>query len=237
MSADTPARQTPPPQLRPEHAERRVAERRVGIKMLVVIALTTSGALFTNLWVLTGVLLFSCLCALAYRAPLLRLFARWHSLLWLLGLVALLQIVFVRSGSPELVLEGRMLASSAGLQGAASVVLRYLIILVAGFIMSTATMGEVMRVLLRLRLPYRFVFAVVISAQFIPRFAQLFRNALAAMQLRGLNVKKLNLIRKCRVYLYLIFPVIASSLVAATDLAIAMETRGFGAYKKRSSLT
>jgi len=206
-------------------------------KMLLIIAVTTPGVILQVPWVLAALLVCALVCALLWRAPVLRLLRRWRAVLWLLLVVAVLQIVFTRTGAPAVSLRGAVLVTSGGLNAAACVALRYGVILVAGFIMSTATMGEVMRALLRLRLPYRFVFMVVVCAQFIPRFAQLFRDALASMQLRGLSFKQIGLIKKGQVYLSLIFPVIAAALVAAQDLAIAMEIRGFGAYKKRSSLT
>jgi len=206
-------------------------------KILIVVALSTSAVAIQNPLALAALLALSLVGALAYQAPVLRLLARWRQVLWLLAVVALLQIVFLRSGRALIAAGGTALVTAGGARAAAGVALRYLIILVAGFIMSTSPVREVTGALLRLRLPYTFVFMVVVTVQFIPRFAQLFREGLAAMQLRGLDFKRIGLIKRCRAYLYLVFPVIAAALVAAQDLAIAMETRGFGAYKKRSSLT
>ena len=206
-------------------------------KIALVAALSSVAVAFNNPYALAILLGASALLALAYGAPVLHLLQRWRQVIWLLIVVALFQMVFLREGRALLSVGGTTLVTAAGLRAAASVAQRYLVILLAGFIMSTSSAGEVMRALLGLRLPYVFVFMVVVTAQFIPRFAQLFREGLEAMQLRGLDFKRISLIRRARAYLYLVFPVVAAALVAAQDLAIAMETRGFGAYKKRSSLT
>ncbi|MCL2654457.1 MAG: energy-coupling factor transporter transmembrane protein EcfT [Coriobacteriia bacterium] len=204
-------------------------------KMALVTLLTTGAVVIAQLGALALILLLSLVAAGAYGASLPRMLRRWRAILWLLGVVALFQIAFLRTGRALLTLAGVMLVSSDGLRVAGQVSVRYLIIMAAALIMSTSSARDVTQALTRLRLPTTFVFMVIVTVQFIPRFAQLFRDSLAAMQLRGLDFRRISLIKRARAYLYLIFPVIAAALIAAQDLAIAMETRGFGAYKKRSA--
>jgi energy-coupling factor transport system permease protein len=56
-----------------------------------------------------------------------------------------------------------------------------------------------------------------------------------AIQLRGLDFKKISFGKKLKVYRYLLLPIIISSILKAKDLSIVMEMRGLRAYPTRTN--
>ena len=90
--------------------------------------------------------------------------------------------------------------------------------------------------LTQIGVPYMFAFMMMTALRFIPEFGAVFADALVSIQLRGVELKKVPLGRKLRLYGYLLLPVTADAVVKSQDLAIAMEARGFGAQKKADKL-
>ena len=56
-----------------------------------------------------------------------------------------------------------------------------------------------------------------------------------ALQLRGIDLKKIKLKEKLLTYKYLLLPITANSILRARELATAMEMKAFRAYPKRTS--
>jgi energy-coupling factor transport system permease protein len=91
--------------------------------------------------------------------------------------------------------------------------------------------------LTQIGIPYMFAFMMMTALRFIPDYSRAFSDALVSIQLRGIELKKVPFGKKLRLYGYLLLPVTADAVVKSQDLAIAMEARGFGSYKKRTSYT
>ena len=83
-------------------------------------------------------------------------------------------------------------------------------------------------------LPYTFCFSLHIAIRFVPFFAEAFSQALTALQLRGIDLRRVPLRKKLRLYSSLLLPVVTDAVVQARRLVITMEARGFGALPKRT---
>lgn len=205
------------------------------VKLLWLI-LSTSGALFFTrpLWLL-GLFCFSALAALLLGVSPEKLWQRTGMLWPLLLPICLMQIFFVRSGSPLLTLGPLTLVFSGGLLQACIIINRVFIILCGAAIMAEDNQRRVIASLTKMGVPYLFSFLLLIALRFIPLFTGAFSEALVAIQLRGVELENLKLRQRFHLYSNLALPVVADGIGKAQELAMAMEARGFGAMKKRSS--
>ena len=114
-------------------------------------------------------------------------------------------------------------------------ILRLMIIIVSSVILTTSTSREIIQALIQMGLPYEIAFMVSISIRFLPLFKDEMRDMVVALQLRGIDLKKIKLKEKLLTYKYLLLPITANSILRARELATAMEMKAFRAYPKRSS--
>lgn len=106
-------------------------------------------------------------------------------------------------------------------------------IMTSGVIMSTSNYRDTIQALVQWKVPYKIAFMTSLSLRFIPIFMEEFQDSMVALQLKGVDFKKIPFGRKMQIYIYLITPIIMSSLKHAEEIAIAMEARAFGAYGRR----
>jgi len=86
-----------------------------------------------------------------------------------------------------------------------------------------------------MKVPYEIAFMVSIAVRFLPIFRNEMIDMVTALQLRGIDLKKLGYREKIKVYQYLLLPITTNSILMAKELATAMEMRGFRAYAQRTS--
>jgi len=77
---------------------------------------------------------------------------------------------------------------------------------------------------------------VTMAIRFLPLLRDEAVDMLTAIQLRGVNLKKIPLLRRLKMYSYLLAPLLISVLLKARDLSLAMEMRAFRAFPRRTSL-
>ena len=77
---------------------------------------------------------------------------------------------------------------------------------------------------------------VCIGLRFIPVLSDEFKDTVTAIQIRGINIKKLSLKKKLDLVSITIMPVIIGTLDKSKKLASSIENRGFRAYDKRTSI-
>jgi len=206
------------------------------VKLLAVLLLSAAALYFSRPAALALLALAALLLALILGADLPAFVRRLRGLLALLALAALAQVIFVRQGPVLLSLGNFALLYEQGLTRGLATALRFTVLLLAMAIMSAENPRRIMQGLVQLRLPYIFVFMLSTALRFLPFFGESFRDALTAIQLRGLVLQELTLPRKLKLYSHLLLPVVADAVIKAQELAIAMELRGFGAYPMRTSL-
>lgn len=92
---------------------------------------------------------------------------------------------------------------------------------------------ELMQGLVKMKIPYKSLLAASISARFIPALGEDSRNIVDVQSSRGLEFSSGSKIQRARNYMTIFIPLLSNSLERASQLAEALESRGFGS-KKRS---
>jgi energy-coupling factor transport system permease protein len=86
------------------------------------------------------------------------------------------------------------------------------------------------------RVPYEFVFAFTTAIRFVPVLAEEAQTIMDAQKARGLELEKGNFLKRIRNYIPILIPLIVSAIRRSLELAEAMESRAWGATKKRTNL-
>ncbi|WP_309493717.1 energy-coupling factor transporter transmembrane component T [Candidatus Hecatella orcuttiae] len=86
------------------------------------------------------------------------------------------------------------------------------------------------------RIPFDVSFALTMAMRFVPVLAAEARSIADAQRSRGLELEGRNLLRRAKNYLPILIPLVANSLRRSMELAEAMESRGYGVKKQRTSL-
>lgn len=84
--------------------------------------------------------------------------------------------------------------------------------------------------------PYEFCFAFTTAVRFVPVLAEEAQTIMDAQKSRGLEMEKGNFLKRIRNYIPILIPLIVSAIRRSLELAEAMESRAWGASKKRTNL-
>ncbi len=118
---------------------------------------------------------------------------------------------------------------------ALGVALRIDITIIAGMIfLSTTRNEEIATGLVKLGIPYRFAFAVSTALRLVPTIAATGSTIGQAQRSRGLDLESGNLIQRVRKNAPLLVPVFVSTIRSTNVFSMALESKGFGASKRRS---
>jgi energy-coupling factor transport system permease protein len=84
--------------------------------------------------------------------------------------------------------------------------------------------------------PYELVFAFTTAVRFVPVLAEEAQTIMDAQKARGLELERGNFLKRIRNYIPILIPLIVSAIRRSLELAEAMESRAWGATKKRTNL-
>lgn len=205
------------------------------VKLLALLLLTTLALMFDRLPWLLGLFAASLLLSLLFGARPAEFFRRARGFIGLLLAVALLQCLFARGGEPWLQLGGFTLVYREGARLGAAAALRYLVIICAAAVLAGESSRRVVAALSGLGFPYTLVFMLMTALRFLPLFRSSFQDAVIAAQLRGVDLKAVPRGKRLGFYGSLLLPVLSDALLRSRELALAMEARGFGAYRERTA--
>lgn len=150
--------------------------------------------------------------------------------LMILGLIMfVIQLFFVRSGDPLLVIGGAVLFTTGGLKSALLLSLRVIAAMLPLMLLFAITqMNDLCNAMVkRLHLPYRYAFIVTTAFRFVPIFATEFHDIQDAQKARGVDFDTKNIIRKLKLIAPLCVPLLVSSLKKVDVSAMSAEMRGF----------
>jgi energy-coupling factor transport system permease protein len=85
-------------------------------------------------------------------------------------------------------------------------------------------------------IPYEFCFAFTTAVRFVPVLAEEAQTIMDAQKARGLELERGNFLKRIRNYIPILIPLIISAIRRSLELAEAMESRAWGATKKRTNL-
>jgi energy-coupling factor transport system permease protein len=109
--------------------------------------------------------------------------------------------------------------------------------IVSGLVFLSATRTEEMVLgLIRLRVPFQAAFAFSLAIRMVPTIVGTAVTVTEAQRSRGLDLTRGGLLRRLRSHIPLLVPIFLHTLRNTDQLAKALESRGFGAPRVRTSL-
>lgn len=204
--------------------------------LILVIVITVFAVILNSLLALLVLLVISLIALGLAPIPLGKLIKRLRGYRWLIFILILVQSLTHSGGKVYLQWRGYVFLSAGGLEAALGVLLRIVIILAVALLLTQKDYQELATGLAQMKVPYELAFMVLLAVRFLPTLREEFRDSLAALQLRGVEIEIVPLGKRLGLYYYLLLPTTGVAMVRAQRIAIAMEARGFRAYPRRTWL-
>ena len=127
--------------------------------------------------------------------------------------------------------------TAANIESAASMTLRFVVLVESFSVFFLTTSPDHLGLALeQSRVPYEFAFAFTTAVRFVPVLAEEAQTIMDAQKARGLELEKGSILKRIRNYVPVLIPLIVSAIRRSLELAEAMESRAWGASKKRTNL-
>jgi energy-coupling factor transport system permease protein len=205
----------------------------VRTKLVIAAILSTLALAYQNAVVLAAVLLMTVIALIMLRVSL-HVFIDFRKFLYLYLILIVIQSLFIRGGEPLISIgEIHLLTTESIIYGIA-IILRLLILIGAGLILLNCDMSEMLLAMDRMRVPYEIVFMIQIGIRFIPVLINELSNIFDAIQLRGVDLRRVYKRKVIRVYISIFTPLLYSIWQKAEQLSILLELRGFRRYPTRT---
>lgn len=205
-------------------------------KMVIVICLSSLALVYNAPGQLLLVLAVTVILLAIFRFNISAIWGYLKPFLSLMLFLFVIQSIF-SSGNEVLLAVGSVhIITTEGIISGASMVLRIIVVIAAAMLLTTFSSRDFVLGLVQWKIPYELAFMVSIALRFLPIFREELINVVTAVQLRGVELKKVPWGRKLAMYRCLVLPVVFSALLKAQQLAVAMEARGFRAYPQRTYL-
>jgi energy-coupling factor transport system permease protein len=108
--------------------------------------------------------------------------------------------------------------------------------IIAGIVfLSTTRNEEISTGVIRLGIPYRIGFSISLALRMIPTLIETATTIIEAQRSRGLDLRTKNIFTRIKRYLPLLAPIFLTTIRTTNQLAMALEARGFGLSKERTS--
>ena len=127
--------------------------------------------------------------------------------------------------------------TAAAVETAAAMTLRFVVLVESFSVFFLTTSPDHLGLALeQSRVPYEFAFAFTTAVRFVPVLAEEAQTIMDAQKARGLELEKGGFMKRIRNYVPVLIPLIVSAIRRSLELAEAMESRAWGATKKRTNL-
>lgn len=204
-------------------------------KLIQVLILSTLALIYNEISILLIILFTAIIIGFINNVNFISIISRLKKLLKIIFMIALIQSLLTNMGNPLLKIGKLMVFTDYGIIKALEFILRMGIIIVSAAIITTSSSREIIQGLIQWKCPYEIAFMVSVAIRFLPIFKEEMTDMITAIQLRGIDLKKVKFDKKLQVYKYILTPITVNSVMKAKELAAAMEMRGFRAYPKRTS--
>lgn len=204
-------------------------------KLAIVASLSSIAVIIQNTYVLLFILIISIILSVLFFGSLAGTLKRTKNLWYLFLIIVLLQSIFTRAGATLLSIGGLTVLTSGGILKGVEFILRLSIIIFSATIVASSGSREIIQGFIQLKIPYEVAFMISVGIRFLPLLKNEFIEILTAIQLRGVDIKKIPFKKKIKVYSYIFMPMVTGAIKKAQQLSIAMETRAFRAYPSRTS--
>ena len=199
------------------------------IKFIYVISIFVVAILFSQ--IIPLVLLFLLQVPFVLLAKVQRQWLRS-----LRGAAFLAALIFVINIATNFFTQGYTI-TALNVEYAASLTLRFVVLVESFSVFFLTTSPDHLGLALEeSRVPYEFAFAFTTAVRFVPVLAEEAQTIMDAQKARGLELEKGGLLKRIRNYVPVLIPLIVSAIRRSLELAEAMESRAWGATKKRTNL-
>jgi energy-coupling factor transport system permease protein len=205
------------------------------VMLLIAACFSTMGVIVQHTLLLLGIFLCCVLFGMMLGANVRMLAKKLKGLLGIITFVALMQSIFKRYGNSLVSIGDFELLTTGGLLMAANTLLRMGTVIASAAVFTLTTSRMMIQGLIQLKVPYEIAFMSSVALRFLPVFSEEFRDTLTAIQLRGVDIKRIPLGQKLKTYGSIIMPVTYGAVDRAQKLSYAMELRAFRAMPKRTS--
>ena len=207
----------------------------VRTKLAIVVSLSSIAVFIQHVYILLFILIISVILSVLFYGNFCKTISNTKRLWYIFFAIVILQSIFSRSGAVIFSVKGFTLLTVGGLIKGAEFILRISIIIFSATIVISSSYREIVQGLVQLKIPYEIAFMVSVGIRFLPMLRNEFKDVMTAIQLRGVDFKKIPIKKRVRVYSYVFTPVVAGAIKKAQKLSIAMETRAFRAFPNRTS--
>jgi len=204
-------------------------------KLVIVLCLSTLGIVMENVISLLFILVLSVVIVIVFKVELRKNFNKVKRLIYLIFLIAVIQSIFSPEGNIILSVGRITLLTTGGLEKGLQFILRMVIVIISAAIVTTSSSREIVQGLVQWGLPYDIAFMVALGIRFLPILTEEVKDALIAIQLRGIDIHNIPIKRRISLYSHLFTPILAGTIQKAQRLSITIEMRGFRAYERRTS--
>ena len=129
------------------------------------------------------------------------------------------------------------LVTPRNLENAVAMTLRFVVLVESFSVFFLTTSPDHLGLALeQTHVPYELVFAFTTAVRFVPVLAEEAQTIMDAQKARGLELERGNFLKRIRNYIPILIPLIISAIRRSLELAEAMESRAWGATKKRTNL-
>ena len=212
---------------------------------LAGLVIITTGILIYPSWRFSCLLLF--LTILGFKAsnvPLNVSKKRIRFLMIFSALLLVFQVLMTANGTilffiiPKYDILGPFLpVTDFGIEKGFEISLRFLLVVFSSMLFVSVTDPTLLaHSLTRLRVPYRYSFALIIALRFLPLFDMENKTVRIAQRSRGISVSVRGMSKILRTIRYTFFPLLVSALSRVDALSLSMDGRGFGHSRTRTYL-
>lgn len=205
-------------------------------KIIIVSLISTISVIADDLYLLLGILIADLIICILLKVDFAQFLRRAKHLIIIILSLTIIQSLFTNQGETLISVGNITIITNYGLYMSLKFLLRMSIIISSAMIIGTSDVKEMTDALIKLRLPYELAFMTGIAIRFLPDFKNDFTERIRALTLRGVNIKGRKIIKRFRVYSYLLSPAVITTIIRSRMLAIAMESRAFRAYKQRGMM-
>lgn len=206
-------------------------------KLLIIICITTLALIYNTPGRLLPLFTATIILLLFFRIDLVGIWGSLRKFLPLILTLFFIQAIFLRGGQVLFSIGSVSLITDQGLAAGASVVLRLGIVGVVAVLLTSSTNSrDFILGLVQWKVPYEIAFMVSVTIRFLPVLREEMSNIITAVQLRGVELKKVPWREKIGFYRSLFFPVVYGVMLKARQLSVAMEARCFRLYPRRTYL-
>ena len=205
------------------------------VKLLFVAIFLFLLILYKNLWFMLTILGLVHLLHWQAQMPGARFVFIWKTLLPITLFMLILRVVFYPVGEPLLefwLIRVTAVALAQGLVLACRIVTMAFVVFAWLY---TTDQPMIIQSLVRLKVPYSWALTLALALRYIPTFQGTYTMILEAQQARGLNLGDTKGFQRVKRMMPIFVAMIITALRSSSQLAMAIEARGFGVQGVRRS--